>query len=140
MVASIALTLIQGAAGITLTFDLSNRDLLLTVFFTTVGLSARVSMLRAGGITLIVLTLFAMTNLVLQNVVGGGLITVLGLPPAAGLLLGSAALSGGHGTVLAWAPLSRTASYSRQLQPSAPLLPPSASSPAEFWAAPWASV
>lgn len=105
MVASIALTLIQGAAGITLTFDLSNRDLLLTVFFTTVGLSARVSMLRAGGITLIVLTLFAMTNLVLQNVVGGGLITVLGLPPAAGLLLGSAALSGGHGTVLAWAPI-----------------------------------
>ena len=105
LVASIALTLIQVAAGITLTFDLSNRDLLLTVFFTTVGLSARASMLRAGGITLIVLTLFAVTNLVLQNVVGVGLVTVLGLPPAAGLLVGSAALSGGHGTVLAWAPI-----------------------------------
>jgi len=105
LVASIVLTLIQVAAGITLTFDLSSRDLLLTVFFTTVGLSARVSMLRAGGITLVVLTLIAVVNLVLQNTIGVGLMTVLGLPPAAGLLAGSAALSGGHGTVLAWAPI-----------------------------------
>jgi ESS family glutamate:Na+ symporter len=42
---------------------------------------------------------------VLQNTVGVGLMTLMGLPPAAGLLAGSAALSGGHGTVLAWAPI-----------------------------------
>ncbi|MEP7329535.1 MAG: sodium/glutamate symporter [Betaproteobacteria bacterium] len=105
LIASVALTIIQLAAGITITFDLSTRDLLLTVFFTTVGLSARVSMLRAGGITLVVLTLFAVVNLILQNAIGVSLATLLGMPPAAGLLAGSAALSGGHGTVLAWAPI-----------------------------------
>jgi glutamate:Na+ symporter, ESS family len=105
LIASILLTLVQAIAGITLTFDLSSRDLLLTVFFTTVGLSARISMLRAGGITLVVLTVIAVVNLVLQNTIGVGLMTLLGLPPAAGLIAGSAALSGGHGTVLAWAPI-----------------------------------
>jgi len=105
LIASIILTLVQVGGGITLTFDLTSRDLLLTVFFTTVGLSARISMLRAGGITLVVLTACAVVNLVMQNTLGVGLMTLLGLPPAAGLLAGSAALSGGHGTVLAWAPI-----------------------------------
>jgi len=44
-------------------------------------------------------------NLVLQNTIGVGLKALLGLPPATGLLAGSASLSGGHGTVLAWAPI-----------------------------------
>lgn len=105
LIASAALTLIQIAAGIAVTFDLSTRDLLLTTFFTTVGLSARISMLRAGGITLVVLTGIAMVNLVMQSAIGVGLMTLLGLPPAVGLLAGSASLSGGHGTVLAWAPI-----------------------------------
>lgn len=105
LIASVALTLVQVGGGLTLTFDLTSRDLLLTVFFTTVGLSARISMLRAGGITLVVLTACAVVNLAVQNTLGVGLMTLLGLPPAAGLLAGSAALSGGHGTVLAWAPI-----------------------------------
>ena len=62
-------------------------------------------MLRAGGITLVGLTLVAVVNLVLQNTIGVGLKALLGLPPATGLLAGSASLSGGHGTVLAWAPI-----------------------------------
>lgn len=105
LIASVALTVVQLAGGVTLTFDLSARDLLLTTFFTTVGLSARISMLRAGGITLVVLTVIAVVNLVLQNAIGVGLMALLGLPPATGLLAGSASLSGGHGTVLAWAPI-----------------------------------
>jgi len=52
-----------------------------------------------------ILTVIAVVNLVIQDAIGVGVMTALGMPPVAGLLAGSAALSGGHGTVLAWAPI-----------------------------------
>jgi ESS family glutamate:Na+ symporter len=105
IVASLALTLLTVATGADFRFDLSSRDTLLVAFFTTIGLSANLRLLAHGGTMLAVLTACAITNLVMQNAIGVGLATVFGLPPAAGLLAGSAALSGGHGTVLAWSPI-----------------------------------
>ena len=105
LIASLILTLIHVVAGVEIKFDLGARDTLLIAFFTTVGLSARVRLLAAGGAMLAILTVVAVVNLVIQDLVGVGLMAALGLPPVAGLLAGSAALSGGHGTVLAWAPI-----------------------------------
>lgn len=105
LIASVVLTLAGRLSGTDFTFDLTARDALLVTFFTTIGLSARIGQLAAGGRTLLILTLVAVANLVLQDAVGMGLMAVFGMPPAAGLLAGSAALSGGHGTVLAWAPI-----------------------------------
>ena len=90
--------------GLDVAFGLSARDTLLIVFFTTVGLAANLSLLAMGGVMLVTLTLVAMANLVVQNCVGVGLAALMGYPPATGLIAGSAALSGGHGTVLAWGP------------------------------------
>ena len=105
LIASAALTILVLATGADVKFDLSARDTLLIVFFTTVGLSANLRLLAMGGVMLAVLTGVAVTNLVVQNGVGVGVATLLGYPPAVGLITGSAALSGGHGTVLAWAPI-----------------------------------
>ena len=105
LIASTALTLLIVATGMSITFDLAARDTLLIVFFTTVGLSANLRLLAMGGGMLVVLTVVAIANLVLQNGIGIGLATLMGFPPASGLLGGSAALSGGHGTVLAWGPI-----------------------------------
>jgi ESS family glutamate:Na+ symporter len=105
LLASLVLTIVAVVTRSDIAFDLADRDTLLVVFFTTVGLSARVRMLAAGGVTLVLLTAIAVVNLLLQNVVGVSLASVFGLPPAMGILVGSAALSGGHGTVLAWAPV-----------------------------------
>ncbi len=105
LIASLILTLIHVVAGVEIKFDLGARDTLLIAFFTTVGLSARVRLLAAGGAMLAILTVVAVVNLVIQNLVGVGLMAAMGLPPVTGLLAGSAALSGGHGTVLAWAPI-----------------------------------
>ncbi len=105
VLASALFTTVQAIAGTQFAFDLSARDTLLVAFFTTVGLSARVSLLAAGGAMLAILTGVAVANLLLQNFIGVGLMTAFGQPPAAGLLAGSAGLSGGHGTVLAWAPI-----------------------------------
>jgi ESS family glutamate:Na+ symporter len=105
LIASAAISLLILVAGLDVTFDLSARDTLLIVFFTTVGLSANLSLLAMGGVMLVVLTLVAVANLVVQNCVGVGLATLMGYPAATGLIVGSAALSGGHGTVLAWGPI-----------------------------------
>jgi glutamate:Na+ symporter, ESS family len=105
LIASSALTLLVLTSGVNLQFDLTARDALLVVFFTTVGLSANLRLLAMGGVMLVVLTLVAVCNLVIQNGVGVGLASLMGFPAGAGLLAGSAALSGGHGTVLAWGPI-----------------------------------
>jgi len=105
LIASTALTLLVMVTGTEIKFDLAARDTLLIVFFTTVGLSANLRLLAMGGVMLAVLTLVAVANLAVQNGVGVGLAALMGYQPAQGLLAGSAALSGGHGTVLAWAPI-----------------------------------
>jgi glutamate:Na+ symporter, ESS family len=105
LIASAALTVLILTTGMDIKFDLAARDALLIVFFTTVGLSANLGLLAMGGVMLVVLTLVAVTNLVIQNSVGVGLAALMGYPPGVGLLAGSAALSGGHGTVLAWGPI-----------------------------------
>ena len=85
-------------------FELAGRDVLLIVFFTTIGLNASVRMLTRGGVMLAFLTVFAVANNLIQDLVGVAVAKATGAPPVTGILAGSAALAGGHGTVIAWAP------------------------------------
>lgn len=85
-------------------FELAGRDVLLIVFFTTIGLNASIRTLARGGLMLAVLTAFAVANNLIQDGVGVAVAHLLGAPPVTGVLAGSAALAGGHGTVIAWAP------------------------------------
>ena len=81
------------------------RAFLLLVFFTTIGFSASFELLKKGGIG-VALFLGAAVGLVLiQNGVGSGLASVLGVSPLIGLAAGSIALTGGHGTAAAFGPL-----------------------------------
>lgn len=90
--------------GHSVTFNLVPRDILLIVFFTTVGLSARFQTLREGGVSLVILLVLAVLYLFLQNLIGTSIARGMGLNGVIGLLGGSIALSGGHGTTVAWAP------------------------------------
>ncbi|MBU2871106.1 sodium/glutamate symporter [Colwellia sp. E2M01] len=85
-------------------FSLQQRDILLVIFFTCVGLSARLSTLIKGGKSLVIMLLLAICYLFLQNITGIAVSMVSGLSPPAGLLGSSVSLSGGHGTSIAWAP------------------------------------
>ena len=91
-------------AGTELVFDMGNRDTLLIVFFTTIGLSSRVDTLLQGGVSLLILLVLAVGYLYLQNLTGLSVISFTELPTAVGVLGGSVSLSGGHGTAIAWAP------------------------------------
>jgi len=86
-------------------FSLEQRDVLLVVFFTCVGLSAKLSTLRQGGKSLVVLLIIAITFLFFQNITGIGITYLTGLPEKVGVLGGSVSLSGGHGTAIAWSPI-----------------------------------
>lgn len=85
-------------------FDLSTRDRLLVYFFTAIGLNARFSDLLSGGKPLVILLILTLSFIVIQNIIGVFGANALGLPSQVGVLTGSAALIGGHGTAIAWAP------------------------------------
>lgn len=90
--------------GFELTFDLTVRDFLLVLFFAGIGLNARISDLIAGGKPLILLLILTVLTIFAQNLIGVVGAMLFGYPAQAGVLFGSAALIGGHGTAIAWAP------------------------------------
>ena len=104
LLASIFFGLLYGFADIEVNFDMANRNMLLIVFFTTIGLSSRIDVLKQGGKSLLILLFLAIGYLFLQNLVGIGIAAAAGAPPVVGVLTGSVSLSGGHGTAIAWAP------------------------------------
>ena len=104
LIASILFGILYGAFDLELQFDLQLRDALLIVFFTTIGLSSKLSTLVQGGKPLLILLVLAVAYLFIQNLTGIGMVQLMGFPAEAGLLVGSVSLSGGHGTAIAWAP------------------------------------
>ena len=102
--AAVALWVVHAASGWAISFEMITRDRLLVIFFASVGINARLSDLFAGGRALIVLCVLTTIFVFLQNVVGLLGASLFGLPSAAGVIMGSVALVGGHGTTIAWAP------------------------------------
>lgn len=82
--------------------DLVLRDLLMVGFMTTIGLGARLKLLREGGVQVVKLLLIGSFGAVLQNVLGIGLAKALAIDPRLGILAGSVALTGGPATSIAW--------------------------------------
>ena len=99
---SFILAVVSAQWNLAFEFDLRVRDLLLLVFFTTVGLTAKFRLLLAGGKALVVLLLAAIFFLVLQNTTGVLIAKAFDFEPAYGLFVGSISLAGGHGTAIAW--------------------------------------
>ncbi len=89
---------------IELDFELETRDTLLVYFFTAIGLNARITDLISGGRPLATLLVLTLLFILVQDVVGVIGARLVGLDQQVGLIAGSAALIGGHGTAIAWAP------------------------------------
>jgi len=90
--------------NIEISFEMGIRDTLLVYFFTTIGLNARFSDLLNGGKPLLILLVITLSYIIFQDLIGVTVAQLMGLPPAMGLITGSASLMGGHGTAIAWAP------------------------------------
>ncbi len=102
LVCSAIVAVIYGVADLEISFDMQIRDVLLLVFFSTIGLSAKLRTLAAGGKALAILVAVAAVLLILQNSTGVLLATAFGAHPGYGLMGGSISFAGGHGTSIAW--------------------------------------
>lgn len=102
IICSTVVALIYAFSGREIVFDTRARDLLLLVFFSTIGLSAKFRLLIAGGRALVVLVVVASAFLFVQDVTGVLVAMLFGASPAYGLFAGSVSLAGGYGTAIAW--------------------------------------
>lgn len=86
-------------------FDGTLKDFLMIIFFTTIGFSASLELLKKGGIGVVLFLLAATVLVVIQDLVGVSLAKFFGLHPFIGLAAGSVPLTGGHGTSGAFGPV-----------------------------------
>ena len=109
LICSIVVALLYACFDLKITFAMRARDLLLLVFFSTIGLGAKFRMLLAGGKTLVILLAAAAVFLLLQDITGIGLVMLMDGHPGYGLLGGSISFAGGHGTAIAWGQVAEEA-------------------------------
>ena len=88
----------------TFTFNFTNtfQDPFMLAFFTTVGLGASFSLLKKGGVLLIIYWLTAGIISIFQNVIGIAVGTAVGLPAPYALLSSAISMIGGHGAALSY--------------------------------------
>jgi ESS family glutamate:Na+ symporter len=102
LICSALVAVLYGMADLEITFDMQIRDVLLLVFFSTIGLTAKLRTLAAGGKALAILVIVAAVLLVVQNSTGVLLASLFDVHPGYGLMAGSVSFAGGHGTAIAW--------------------------------------
>jgi ESS family glutamate:Na+ symporter len=93
-------------------FDVTLQSPLMVAFFTSIGFSASLGLLRRGGPQVLLFLGISALVAVAQNFLGMGIATTFGLPPLFGVLTGSVTLTGGPATGLAFAPLFEQAGVS----------------------------
>ncbi len=103
MAVAVCVLLLQIFLHIDVVFGSRTKDALLLIFFTTIGLSAKLAALKSGGKPLAILCLVTVAALVAQNLSGAALAAAWGAHPAYGILVGSLSFVGGPGTAMAWA-------------------------------------
>ena len=101
-----SIILLIGHQTETFTFSFNDdiKNLLMIAFFTTVGFSASLKILKKGGVGVALFLLAAVILVVIQDIVGPVLAKALGIDPLLGLAAGSIPLTGGHGTSGAFGP------------------------------------
>lgn len=103
------LTLIGHKTGIlSFVFEDTLRDVFMIAFFTTVGFSASIKLLKKAGLPVLMFLIAAVALAVLQNVFGVAMAKFLHINLLIGLATGSLATTGGPGTAGAFGPIIET--------------------------------
>ena len=100
------LTLIGHETGIlSFVFEDTLRDVFMIAFFTTVGFSASIKLLKKAGLPVLMFLIAAVALAILQNVFGVAMAKFLHINLLIGLATGSLATTGGPGTAGAFGPI-----------------------------------
>ena len=97
-------TVLYAAGTAVITFDDTLQTVFMIMFFTTVGFTVSIPMLLKSGKSVIMLLILSVVMIILQNVVGSGVMALLGKNPLFGLGCGSISMIGGPGTAAAIGP------------------------------------
>lgn len=89
----------------TINLDTSLQDVFMTAFFTSIGFTASVKILKQGGFKVVIFLGLAIFLVISQNIVGVVLSSVFGLEPLLGLCTASIPMVGGHGTAGSFGPI-----------------------------------
>ncbi|MBU3159263.1 sodium/glutamate symporter [Clostridium frigoris] len=85
--------------------DITLQNLFMTVFFTTIGLTASLKLLKKGGKGVLIFLGISVILCILQDITGVTLAKIFGLNPLIGLSTASVPMVGGHGTAGAFGPI-----------------------------------
>ena len=91
--------------GVTVQFDTALQSTLSVAFFTSIGMSASLALLRVGGIQVLIFLVLATLFCFVQNFTGIAIALGFGENPLLGVMAGSVTLVGGPATGLAFAPV-----------------------------------
>ena len=90
---------------VAISFDTTLQNILMTAFFTTVGFTASLKVLKKGGAKVIKFLIVAVLLVLSQNLLGVISAKIIGVNPLLGLIAGSVSMTGGHGASGAFGPL-----------------------------------
>ena len=85
--------------------DTTMQNICMMLFFTSVGYTASLSLIKRGGILVFKMAVITTVLILCQNIIGVGLTNVFDLNPLMGLATGSIPLVGGHATSAAFGPV-----------------------------------
>ena len=90
---------------VTIVFDTTLQGILMTAFFTTVGFTASLKVLKKGGAQVVKFLIAAILLVLAQDTLGVIAAKAIGVNPLLGLVAGSISMTGGHGASGAFGPL-----------------------------------
>lgn len=90
---------------LTITLDTTLQSILMTIFFTSIGYTASLKVLKNGGKKVLIFLLLSIALVVFQDIIGVFLAKAFNIHPLLGLATGSIPLVGGHGTSGSFGPL-----------------------------------
>ncbi|MDF2676474.1 MAG: sodium--glutamate symport carrier GltS [Bacillota bacterium] len=86
-------------------FDNTFKDFFMIAFFSTIGFSASIKVIKQGGVAILILFIVSVIMLIVQNIWGVAISKAFGINPLYGLAAGSISLMGGVGSSAAYGPI-----------------------------------
>lgn len=108
-IVAIIISILKANGLFVLQFNKAFEEALMITFFTSVGYSASVRLLKEGGRAVVFFLLLTIGGLLVQIIAGIGLAKMMGEHPLMGVLTGAVSLTGGPGTALAFGPVFEAA-------------------------------
>ena len=106
LIFSILHTLLRSAGIIELQFHAGLQTFFMQLFFTACGFAAGLGVLKKAGKIVVVVLISTVILTIMQNIIGVGIASAMGIHPILGVMAGSVPLVGGHGNAAAFAPIA----------------------------------